>query len=221
MIPAQMQASQRVAGIFRRRGGFTLLEMLIVISIIAFLAVILVVKMVGLKEQAKVKQSEACLDHLKLALSNYYQDFQAFPPGISLVAGAEWWRYLSFSGAAFMRPVKPDGSIVVQPYVTEDQLNLNALAPGTLKFPRDGWDQDIEYVYPGDNDAANLYVADARVIAPAMSAVEAYYFCVLISKGKDKQSTAAVGAPTGRITNTGAYEVPNNVDNIIRSVSEK
>lgn len=197
----------------RARGAFTLIEMLIVISIILFLAAVLVVSAMKAIEGAKVHKTKSVLWQISQAMNSYYNTFRGFPPPVT-TAGVEWWRYLTLD-PPFDAPMTYDSQIWRDPFIEKEKLFLPET--GTI-LPRDGWWQLIEYQYPVDNDAANLVTSDAKLPtgAQALDVAQSFYHAVLISKGKDKQSTASV---LGRLANADAYEAAaGNADNIIQRV---
>jgi len=59
--------------------GFTLVELLVVISIIGVLSAILMVNFVGTRERARDSQRIQDMNTIKNALRLYYNDFQSYP----------------------------------------------------------------------------------------------------------------------------------------------
>ena len=59
--------------------GFTLVELLVVISIIGVLSAILMVNFVGTRERARDSQKIQDMNTIKNALRLYYNDFQSYP----------------------------------------------------------------------------------------------------------------------------------------------
>jgi type II secretion system protein G len=60
--------------------GFTLVELMVVVAIIALLAAIIIPNYVHARAQAAVSQSEANLKEIATALELYYADHQSYPP---------------------------------------------------------------------------------------------------------------------------------------------
>lgn len=61
--------------------GFSLIELLVVISIIATLTALLMANFMGARERARDAQKISDLGSLKNALRMYYNDHQSYPPG--------------------------------------------------------------------------------------------------------------------------------------------
>ena len=73
-----LKLNQR-ARISRRGGAFTLIELLLVMVIITILATILVPKVVGHLEKAKITAAQADLSTLKQSLTSFYIDNGRYP----------------------------------------------------------------------------------------------------------------------------------------------
>ena len=67
-----------------RGRGFTLVEMMLVVIIIATLAAMVIPRLAGRTEQAKVSRAEADLASIGLALDLYELDMGSYPLGTSL-----------------------------------------------------------------------------------------------------------------------------------------
>jgi general secretion pathway protein G len=63
-----------------RELGFTLVELMVVVAIIALLAAIIIPNYVHARAQAAVSESEANLKQIATSLELYYGDNQAYPP---------------------------------------------------------------------------------------------------------------------------------------------
>lgn len=100
------------------RAGFTLLELLVVISIIAIVALALYPVFGRFRRNSKVMQAQKTMDVIKMAMDKYKEDFNAFPPDDApSTNGSEMiWYYLG--------RIHTSGEMHYGPYIriTEDQL---------------------------------------------------------------------------------------------------
>lgn len=71
----------------QNKNGFSLIELLVVISIIGILSTILVTNFMGMREKAKDAQKIQDLNSMKNALRSYYNDNQSYPDDISKIGG--------------------------------------------------------------------------------------------------------------------------------------
>ena len=62
------------------RRGFTLVEILVVVTILSILMGVLVVGLGFARKRAKVRTTKMLLQKIRSALSSYYTDFGAYPP---------------------------------------------------------------------------------------------------------------------------------------------
>jgi len=76
-------------GTANRRPGFTLVEMLVVIGVIAILSGLVLGGVMAAKRQANKKHTQMILQLLGAAIAQYEQDWGDYPPGNGEVAGAE------------------------------------------------------------------------------------------------------------------------------------
>lgn len=65
--------------VYKKKLGFTIIELIVVIAIIAILASIVVANVNGVREKAKIAKAKAELKHLQTAVEMYYVDHGAYP----------------------------------------------------------------------------------------------------------------------------------------------
>ncbi len=96
-----------------RARGFTLIEMLIVISIITILGGLVLVAIGAARRTSKEKATEAIIKQLEAALMRYESDFQDYPPSDGdnqgMKGSENLWKYL--------RTDKKEG-----PYITSKEI---------------------------------------------------------------------------------------------------
>ena len=73
----------------RRHGGFTLMEMLVVLGIISVLAGLLVSGIVVARRQARKNTTRMMMENIALALERYSGDYGQYPDGSGNEASAE------------------------------------------------------------------------------------------------------------------------------------
>jgi general secretion pathway protein G len=77
-----MEARVSRSSVNAQRRGFTLIEILLVMTIIAILAAIVIPKMVGRSEQARQTAAHADLSSIKTALAAYEVDSGGYPKSL-------------------------------------------------------------------------------------------------------------------------------------------
>ncbi|MBA3312664.1 MAG: type II secretion system major pseudopilin GspG [Planctomycetota bacterium] len=107
-----------------RRGGFTLLEVLLVLAILGVIAAIVVPSLLGRQQEAMVRTTRSSIAGLETAMQAYAIDHNGmYPEG-----GLEHMQ------TALMQPKDADG---------------NALKPYLDSIPKDAWAKPLNYRYPG------------------------------------------------------------------------
>lgn len=110
-------------GRFAQQSGFTLIEIMVVIVILAILAGLVVPKVVGQSDKARVKTTETALATVSNALDMYKVDNSRYP------STAEGLEALSTPPAEAKN--YPEGGYIKGGY------------------PTDGWENELQYVAPG------------------------------------------------------------------------
>ncbi len=152
----------------KRRYGFTLVEMLIVITIILILMAGLVVLIKGLIDRARFAKTKAMVQTLTKACESYKVDFNVYPAG-----GTSMNLHSCLGRERILTKQKQNqgGGIVSRevPYVDfkSDWLEGNP-ATGYPSPPRlivDAWEQPIDYLNPHPGKPANI--PSFRIVAKA------------------------------------------------------
>ena len=112
----------------RRRGGFTLIELLVVIAIIAVLIALLLPAVQATREAARRIQCTNNLKQLGLALANYHDVGNAYPPASQ---GGTGQVYMNYTGYSFLLPYLEQGALA-----NAFNFNLNLMSGPT---PYYGW----------------------------------------------------------------------------------
>ncbi len=117
--------------------GFTLVELLVVISIIGILTTLLMVNFVGTREKANDSKKVQDLNSIKNALRMYYNDNQSYPTGtncfdcLNTAIGSSYLPNISSIGYTYSQLDSGDGFILTVPLESgsnnsnESQINCN------------------------------------------------------------------------------------------------
>ena len=119
-----------------RRRGFTLIELLVVIAIIAVLIALLLPAVQQAREAARRSQCKNNLKQIGLAMHNYHELFQTFPPGYISVdpATGQMSALEGFSGAGWAVMLLPQ--IDQAPLYNKFNLNVSITAPANAPLIR-------------------------------------------------------------------------------------
>ena len=107
----------------RRQTGFTLIELLVVIAIIAILIALLLPAVQQAREAARRTQCKNNMKQLGLAMHNYHDVFNTFPPG---------WVSVNVTTTAGEPTIWSWGAFIL-PYLEQAPL-YSALQPGTWRI---------------------------------------------------------------------------------------
>jgi len=117
------------------RGGFTLIEIMVVIVILAMLAAIVGPKLMGRTDDAKVTDASVQIKNIETALKLYKLDNGSYP---STEQGL---------GALV---TKPTVGVIPKSYKDGGYLE-------SKKMPKDPWGNDYLYVSPGEHGDYDLF----------------------------------------------------------------
>lgn len=125
---------------YNNRRGFTLIEIMVVIVILAMLAAFVGPKLMGRTDEAKVKTTKIQLKGMESALKLYKLDNGVFPSteqGLNALV------------------TKPTVGVIPKSYKEEGYLDSKTV-------PKDAWGNDFIYVSPGEHGDYDLssYGAD-------------------------------------------------------------
>jgi general secretion pathway protein G len=120
---------------FGNRNGFTLIEIMVVIVILALLAALVGPKIMGRTDDAKIQTTKTQIRNLESALKLYKLDNGVYPTteqGLNALV------------------TKPTVGVIPTSYKDEGYLE-------SKNVPKDGWGNDYLYVSPGDHGDYDLY----------------------------------------------------------------
>ena len=111
----------------RSKGAFTLLEVLMVVSIIGLLAVVLVTALSGTQRKAKEDVTKLLIDKVSMAIERYALHMGHYP-------------------------TEDDGGLqaLIDPPDDEDDEKKWGGPYLDVKNLKDAWDSDLVYTFPGD-----------------------------------------------------------------------
>lgn len=115
--------------------GFTLIEIMVVIVILALLAALVAPKLIGRADDAKITTTRLQIKNIESALKQYKLDTGNYPSTeqglIALIA-------------------KPAVGVIPKSYRDGGYLD-------SKKIPKDSWDNDFLYVSPGEHGDYDLF----------------------------------------------------------------
>nr|WP_317199500.1 type II secretion system major pseudopilin GspG [uncultured Psychrobacter sp.] len=118
--------SAKTTPVVRRQSGFTLIEIMVVIVILAILAGLVVPRVVGQSDKARVKTTETALATVSNALDMYKVDNSRYP---TTAQGLE--------------------ALTTPPADAKNYPEGGYIKGG---YPTDGWENELQYVAPGSEN---------------------------------------------------------------------
>lgn len=115
--------------------GFTLIEIMVVIVILAMLAALVGPKLMGRTDDAKIETTKTQIKNIESALKLYKLDNGVYPT--------------TEQGLAAL-VAKPTVGVIPKSYKDEGYLD-------SKKIPKDGWGNDYVYLAPGEHGDYDLY----------------------------------------------------------------
>jgi general secretion pathway protein G len=119
---------------YRNQHGFTLIEIMVVIVILALLAALVGPKIIGRSDDAKIADAKVQIRNLETALKLYKLDNSVYPTTdqglVALVT-------------------KPTSGVIPKNYKAEGYLE-------SKKVPQDPWGNDFVFLSPGSNGDYDL-----------------------------------------------------------------
>jgi general secretion pathway protein G len=114
-----------------RRGGFTLLEVLLVLAILGVIAAIVVPSLLGRQQEAMIRTTKSSIAGLETALQAYAIDHNGIYPD----GGIDEMQ------TSLLQPKDADG---------------NTLKPYLDTIPKDAWGKPLNYRYPGTKQPTGI-----------------------------------------------------------------
>jgi general secretion pathway protein G len=124
---SKQSAARRITPARPFQGGFTLVELLLVLMILALIGGLVLPGIIGKAEGAKVKAAASQIDRLSMAVESYYLDTGKTPDSLDQLVEAS-------GGEAGWNG----------PYVKQSSL-------------KDPWGREYVYQYPGDHGDFDIY----------------------------------------------------------------
>lgn len=147
---------------------FTLIEILIVITIIGILTVALLPRIQGAQASARNTARKADLNQIATALAAYNGDFGKYPDKLDDVAGGNGYlkslpkdpankKVCGWAEGVYFYKTEGDGYVLASymekqpgnPNVNNDAADCNSLSPSTSKIAT--WTENAKYVIKVDN----------------------------------------------------------------------
>jgi len=143
-------AAVRLAGAIRRRRGFTLIEMMVVIAIIVILIGLILPTIGAVRERAKIKATQTLIQGIDAALRRYYMDMDEYPPSTVADLGDpdpkpdSLYLYLCGTDGKGIKKKTGDVTRKYEAYMVPPPENIRKI--GAEIHIVDSWGNDIVYL---------------------------------------------------------------------------
>jgi len=116
----------------RRRSGFTLMEVLLVLAILVILGSLAAVSFTGVLGQSDVDSTRAQIGLIEPAVDQYFLAFRKYPTSLQ--------------------------DLVVAPADVEQEKWKRVIGPmfGSGTLPRDAWEREFKFAAPGTHNASRF-----------------------------------------------------------------
>jgi len=150
----------------RRAVGFTVIELLVTIAIIAFLMVALFMGLSKIRQRTQAGQAKNLIEKVHSALETYNLKFRTYPPtatpsGLTGSKALYYWVATAFRKAPDLSKGEVAASINAGPFMSFDQRDLRL--NGAEQEIVDPWGKALHFSIESVKDAAGFDIESPKV----------------------------------------------------------